>query len=77
MAQVRLPLSVDEQQRICDEANPFFIPAIIDLLSRCQDALLAIRDEAERVRSGNREDKDYFPRYVLGIIDQLLPRKRS
>lgn len=42
---MKLPLSIEDQQEICDRANPLEIPALVDALVRCQDALAAVRRE--------------------------------
>jgi len=70
---LQLPLSADEMQTICDNASPFAIPALIDLVSNCQNILTAVREtakEAKRESSGNARSAISN---IVAMINQIIP----
>lgn len=73
---MKLPLSVDEMQRITDGASPFDIPPLVESVDRLQNVLGAIRDEAKGMtRCRDAAEARGFARYCLGVINQLMPEK--
>ncbi len=72
MPSYKLPLTADQQQEISDNASPYDIPALLDLVNSCQNVLLEIQNRAVEAM-GCKEV--LYPSGILALVDQVLPRK--
>lgn len=73
MNNYKLPLTVDDQQRISDAVNSFDVPVLLDLVVRCQDVLMGVREEimgAKHYRMGTDASKHL--RNALLMINRLI-----
>jgi hypothetical protein len=76
MPAYKLPLSVDEQQRISDAANPFDVPALLDLVARSQEIIGACRCQA-RIALKDRDETRHCLRNIVAMCDQIMPESQS